>query len=175
MVSSSGDRSKETAIPPLRKIAPIVSPSSAFREPKKGMIHESVIPIMAPMDISNAMVLKDSRSAPDKSVASPPIRLFPIVMANAKKIMVSASSKAITPSNTLVNCPFALYSRIMLKTAAGAVAADKAPMTSAMGRYPFKKPPFTSPGGASHRNIECVHGSFYGLATTLKRCFWSFP
>ena len=53
---------------------------------------------------------------------------------SAKTIRHQASSIATTPSRVLVKFPRALYSRITIKVAAGAVAEDIAPKRIATGR-----------------------------------------
>ena len=57
------------------------------------------------------------------------IRLCAITDAPAKRIMVMASSRAITPSKIEVNVPDVFNSDTMANTAPGAVAAEMAPRT----------------------------------------------
>ncbi len=54
--------------------------------------------------------------------------------ATEKKIIARASSKATTDSRVVVRAPFALYSRIMARITAGAVALASAPITNPIGR-----------------------------------------
>ncbi len=53
--------------------------------------------------------------------------------------MAKTSSRATTPNKVVVNGPLALYSRIIARIAAGAVAHDIAPMTMAIGKYVWEK------------------------------------